>query len=77
MPATASNTQTCYRILTATRARRPAPNEPGTLRQQLLAVDLYLSAQADERRTGTHAKRLWTVCHCLATDRPIHWEVRP
>ncbi len=52
-------------------ARRPAPGEPGTLRQQLLAIGLYLTAQDDERRSGTQSQRLWTVCHCLATDRPI------
>ncbi len=66
-----------YRILPHNSdQRRPSPGEPGTLRQQLLAVELYVTAQKDERRTGTAAKRLWTVCHCLASDRPIHWEVQ-
>ncbi len=65
-----------YRHFRPREERRPAPNEPGTLMQQFLAIDLYLSAQQEERRTGTAARRLWTVCHCLATDRPIHCEVR-
>lgn len=51
--------------------RRPAHGEPGTLLQQFTAIGLYLEAQADVRRTGQRARRLWTVCHCLATDRPI------
>ena len=59
-----------YRIL-PTIARRPAPGEPGTLRQQLSAIASYLDEQEAERRTGTQAKRLWTVCHCLATNQPI------
>ena len=63
-----------YRLIPTT-VRRPTPGEPGPFMQQLLAIDLYLSAQTDERRTGTAAKRLWTVCHALACDRPIHWEV--
>ena len=59
-----------YRIL-PTIARRPAPGEPGTLRQQFEKISLYLTAQDEERRTGTQAARLWTVCHCLACDQPI------
>ena len=51
--------------------RRPAHGEPGTLLEQFTAIGLYLEAQADLRRTGYRARRLWTVCHCLATDRPI------
>lgn len=70
MPSKAIQDTAFYRIL-PTIARRPAPNEPGTLRQQILAIDLYLSAQADERRTGTAATRLRTVCHALATNQPI------
>ena len=57
-------------------ARRPAPNEPGTLRQQFLTVSMFRDEQNQERRTGTQATRLWTVCHALACDRPISCEVQ-
>lgn len=75
MPLKAGNSAKAYRVLSNT-GRPVAPNEPGTLRQQFEAIDLYLSAQVDERRFGSQAKRLWTVCHCLATGRPIHWELQ-
>lgn len=52
-------------------ARRPATGECGTLGQQFLAINIYLDAQADERRTGAAAERLWQVCHALATEQPI------
>ena len=70
MPSTANNDQ--YYRYRPTVSRRTSPGEPGTLRQQFQAIDTYLSAQADERRTGLAAKRLWTVCHAIATDQPIH-----
>ena len=63
-------TNSSYRILPAI-ARRPAPGEPGTLRQELLAINMFLDMQAEERRTGTAATRLRTVCHALATNQPI------
>jgi len=53
-------------------ARRPAPGECGTLRQQLLAIDVYLNAQSEDHRTGAAAERLWQVCHALACEQPIH-----
>ena len=70
MPRTAIQANAFYRILPQI-ARRVSPNEPGTLRQQLPAIASYLDEQEAERRTGTQAKRLWTVCHCLACDQPI------
>lgn len=56
-----------------TTGRRVAANEPGILRQQLLAVRMYLEAQANERRIGIAAKRLFQVCHSLACDRSISY----
>ena len=68
--AEAATNSSNYRIL-PTIARRVSPGEPGTLRQELLAINMYLDLQADERRTGTAATRLRTVCHALATNQPI------
>ena len=68
--AQAATNSSYYRIL-PTIARRVSPGEPGTLRQQILAIDLYLDSQAEERRTGTQATRLRTICHALATNQPI------
>ena len=50
-------TNSSYRILPQI-ARRPALGEPGTLRQQFEGISHYLTAQDEERRTGTQAKRL-------------------
>lgn len=69
----AKSGKSAYRIL-PTLGRRPAPNEPGTMRQ-LLAIQIYLDAQQEERRTGTAAARLWTVCQYLETDCPTSNEL--
>lgn len=62
-----------YRVL-PTQERRPAPGEPGTLSQQMTAIGIYLEA-SEPSMTRSMKDRLWTVCHALATDQPIRWEV--
>ena len=46
--------------------RRPAPGQPGTLRQQFETIILFLESQSSQQRTGAERKRVWDECHYLA-----------
>lgn len=54
------------------KSRKVARGEPGTFRQQMMALSIYLDAIESRTYTDERSKnRLWYVCHCLATDRQI------
>lgn len=51
--------------------RNAASAKPGTLREQLSAVAMFLDIQTIDRRHGRQRERRWIVCHALACDRAI------
>lgn len=57
--------------------RRPAPGEPGTLRQQLAALADYLELQSQDRLEGPEATRRWLVAQALHSGSPIAVYERP
>lgn len=45
-------------------AAKPSPHQPGSLRQQLEAIGLYLASDRDARRRDRGA--VWAACRCAA-----------
>lgn len=50
---------------------RPADREPGTLRQQLEAINDFIDLQNDNPVIGYQRERRWEVIHALRCGRDV------